>query len=240
MSRPICLRCVWTCYFAKPTSPINANQARKPAKRLWTDAHLNCFRRRFRQWIVGSAGERYLRTARTRLTFSHRVKSGKNNSFAMHINDMHILKLDPEGEHPCPWGSPCTVDPFSPSDLAEHLRTKHSIRLTANGTSKKSYVPLNGDLSRLLSDYRGNYAKEETGHSSELKDETDDSAQPLRKRRKPVGTMAAQHNKDRFAKMTGKCIKAELKTLGLPYSTAGVPVEKRREELRSYVSRIHF
>ncbi|KIR54407.1 hypothetical protein I315_02889 [Cryptococcus gattii Ru294] len=146
--------CVRTCCFAKPTSPINANQARKPLKRLRTDAHLNCSRRRFRQWIVDSAGERYLRI---------------------------------------------------PSDLAEHLRTKHSIRLTGNGTSKKSYAPLNGNLSRLLSDYRGNYAKEETGHNSEL---TDDSAQPLRKRRKPVGTMAAQHNKDRFAKMTGKCIKA--------------------------------
>ncbi|WVQ91685.1 hypothetical protein IAS59_005488 [Cryptococcus gattii] len=127
----------------------------------------------------------------------------------MHIDDMHILKLDPEGEHPCPWGSPCTIELFSPSDLAEHLRTKHSIRLTGNGTSKKSYAPLNGNLSRLLSDYRGNYAKEETGHNSEL---TDDSAQPLRKRRKPPS----------------------FKVLGLPYSTAGVPVEKRREELRSY------
>lgn len=47
--------------------------------------------------------------------------------------------------------------------------------------------------------------------------------------------MAEQYNKDRlFSKMTGKCIKADLKVLGLPYSTSDIPVEKRREELRSY------
>lgn len=90
----------------------------------------------------------------------------------MHITICTSSSLTPRASIHVLGGLSCTVDLFNPGDLTEHLRTKHSIHLAASGASKKSYAPLNGDLSRLLSDYRGNSTKEETGDVSEFKDET--------------------------------------------------------------------
>ncbi|WWD22058.1 hypothetical protein CI109_106546 [Kwoniella shandongensis] len=84
------------------------------------------------------------------------IKCGRSTGYAKHINDSHIRKLDSSEQHLCPWGTVCSRTTFNPCELAEHLRSKHAIRLTAKMGSVKGYEPLNGDMSRLLTDRRTN------------------------------------------------------------------------------------
>lgn len=63
------------------------------------------------------------------------------------------------------------VDFFNFGDLIEYFCIKYLIYLVVSGVLKKFYVLLNGDFFRFLSDYRGNFIKEEIGDVLEFKDE---------------------------------------------------------------------
>ncbi|WVF70062.1 hypothetical protein IAT40_004849 [Kwoniella sp. CBS 6097] len=135
------------------------------------------------------------------------LQSSRSGGYAKHINDMHIFKMDPEEKH----------------------------ELTAKETAKTPYKPLNGDMSRLLTDVRGGrFNNTSDGIDSDGSDAEIHDAD-LNEDRRPAkrATKAPKPKSDRFSKMTIKDAKAELRHLGLPLLKSAA-AEVFRDRLRFY------